>query len=95
MSNNVKVSKESLDLAVTAFKYNKTMLKRALDAESPNERAIVTKMKSLMESLDRLNNAHTVWMTKAALADDEMTNETNEEKIAKLGGRVLGTQWNP
>ena len=73
MSAQTKAAKETLDHAVTAFKRSKSTIRKTLDsAEPPNERTLNNRLKALEDALTALNAAHTTWVNKAALSDDQL-----------------------
>ena len=80
--SHVKAAKDALDQAVTSFKCSKKMLSKTLAGQqSVIERSLQLQMQSLDDSLNALNSAHTLWVSKAELTPQQ------------LGQEVLSTEW--
>ena len=75
MSSQAKAAKDALDLAVTHYKYCNKLVLKSLQSLSPNERSLNNKMNALSEALSKLNIAHTSWVSKAAVTDDQLTSD--------------------
>ena len=75
-SAQVKTAKETLDQAITGYKYNKAIVSKLIQSnEVPNERTFRNKLKAFDDALTALNSAHTSWVSKAGFTDDDLSQE--------------------
>ena len=75
MTAQAKAAKDALELAIIEYKHSKSSVKKSISAGTPNVRSVSSKYKLLSEALSRLNLAHTSWVTKAALSDEQLDAE--------------------
>ena len=73
--SQVKNAKDALLQAITTFKFTKTAVSNALNAEKINTRSLTTKLKNFQESLSAVNAAHTTWVAKAELTPELLSKE--------------------
>ena len=84
----VKTAKEALDQAITTYKFSKSVIKKSVVSnEVPNERTFRNKLKALEDALAALNTAHTSWVSKSGLTDEQLAQERYSETW-------LQNEWN-
>ena len=71
-----KQLKESLDASFTNYKRHFAALSRSADEPTSSIRALKSKIETFENSLDRLNMAHTAWVSKAELSPENLKDHT-------------------
>ena len=83
----LKAAKEALEHAVTMYKFKKSIINKTLTSQdNVNERTLNNKMKSLNDALTAFNIAHTSWISKAELTEEQL-------KLEKYSNVWLETEW--
>ena len=83
----LKAAKEALEHAVTMYKFKKSIINKTLTSQdNVNERTLNNKMKSLNDALTALNIAHTSWISKAELTEEQL-------KLEKYSNVWLENEW--
>ena len=75
MAAQVKAARDNLDKCVTTFNYAKKVLAKIVSSDTVNERTLVNKMSKADEALEELNMAHTTWVSRADLPDDQLNQD--------------------
>ena len=73
--SQVRLMKDALEKSYTTYKRNLSALCKATERESSSARNLQLKLDSLVEALDNLNAAHTMWKVKADLSEDQLAEE--------------------